>query len=100
MSARAIREATGKDLLNRFLPDGSFAKCKFATVADETSWNELVETESWLSTGSRNVITGIYNLHLYHKGKLELLLKSRDYGLLARLTALSPTLKVKELDVA
>lgn len=51
MSAKAIREATGKDLLNRLLESGSgAARCKFAAVNESTDWNELVANNPWLQT--------------------------------------------------
>lgn len=51
MSAKAIREATGKDLLNRLLDSGSgAARCKFAAVNESTNWNELVANNPWLQT--------------------------------------------------
>lgn len=49
MSAKAIREATGKDLLNRLLAQNSGAsKCQFASVDESTNWQELVSKNSWL----------------------------------------------------
>lgn len=50
MSAKAIREATGKDLLNRFL-DGSSgaAKARFASVNEDTQWEQLVIDHPWLN---------------------------------------------------
>lgn len=50
MSAKAIREATGKDLLNRHLPEGSAAFCKFASVDENTNWGELEAAHPWLKT--------------------------------------------------
>lgn len=51
MSAKAIREATGKDILNRQLGNASgAAPCKFAAVTCETNWNELVRNNPWLET--------------------------------------------------
>lgn len=51
MSAKAIREATGKDLLNRLL-NGSAgaARCNFVTVNETTNWDEMVASNSWLKT--------------------------------------------------
>lgn len=51
MSAKAIREATGKDILNRHLlihPEST--QCQFATVTQDTNWAELVEKNAWLLT--------------------------------------------------
>ncbi|XP_055374613.1 ATP-citrate synthase isoform X2 [Condylostylus longicornis] len=51
MSAKAIREATGKDILNRLLDEKSgAANCRFASVDPETNWNELVNKNPWLQT--------------------------------------------------
>ncbi|XP_013786934.1 ATP-citrate synthase-like [Limulus polyphemus] len=51
MSAKAICEATGKDLLNRFLNSGGSAvKCQFATVNEDTEWKALVANNSWLKS--------------------------------------------------
>lgn len=51
MSAKAIREATGKDILNRHLLNHSDATpCRFATVTQDTNWAELVEKNPWLET--------------------------------------------------
>lgn len=53
MSAKAIREATGKDLLNRLLDTNSgAARCKFAAVNETTNWDELVANNPWLKTES------------------------------------------------
>lgn len=51
MSARAIWEATGKDIINRNLKysDG-VAKCRFAVYDGSVPWNQLVEKEPWLQT--------------------------------------------------
>ncbi len=51
MSARAIWEATGKDLINRNIPDPSIAnKCRFAVYDGSSSWEQLIEKEPWLLT--------------------------------------------------
>ena len=40
MSAKAIREATGKDILNRLLAkDSGAAQCKFASIDPEIFYN-------------------------------------------------------------
>lgn len=51
MSAKAIREASGKDLLNRLL-DGTSgaAKCRFASVNENTQWSQLLVDNPWLET--------------------------------------------------
>lgn len=49
MSAKAIREATGKDILNRLLDGKSgAAQCRFASVTPETNWGKLVDENQWL----------------------------------------------------
>lgn len=51
MSAKAIREATGKDILNRLLDSSSgAAKSQFATVNSETNWDQLRLSHPWLET--------------------------------------------------
>lgn len=48
MSAKAIREATGKDLLNRFLCSGALVKSRFAVVDQNSDWQKIVEENPWL----------------------------------------------------
>lgn len=51
MSAKAIREATGKDILNRFLVNGAgAAHCRFASVDETTKWDQLVISNPWLES--------------------------------------------------
>lgn len=51
MSAKAIREATGKDIINRLLQgDHGAAQCRFATVTETTQWPQLVQDNPWLET--------------------------------------------------
>ncbi|XP_055601325.1 ATP-citrate synthase isoform X2 [Uranotaenia lowii] len=52
MSAKAIREATGKDIINRHLPgsDHGAAQCRFAAVNETTKWAQLVAENPWLET--------------------------------------------------
>ena len=51
MSAKAIREASGKDLINRHLPAGTAAvKCQFASVTEGAGWTELLSNNPWLKT--------------------------------------------------
>uniref|UniRef100_A0A336M202 ATP-citrate synthase n=1 Tax=Culicoides sonorensis TaxID=179676 RepID=A0A336M202_CULSO len=51
MSAKAIREASGKDLLNRLLDETSgAAKCRFASVNETTQWSQLLVDNPWLET--------------------------------------------------
>ncbi|TDG47025.1 hypothetical protein AWZ03_006462 [Drosophila navojoa] len=52
MSAKAITEATGKDILNRHLNQhgAGAANCRFATVNAETDWSKLSADQPWLLT--------------------------------------------------
>jgi ATP citrate (pro-S)-lyase len=53
MSAKAIREATGKELINKYLEGGSelgVAKSRFASVNESTEWNQLLADNPWLET--------------------------------------------------
>jgi ATP citrate (pro-S)-lyase len=51
MSAKAIREASGKELINRHLPAGTAAvKCQFASVTEGADWTELLSNSPWLKT--------------------------------------------------
>ncbi|KAI8127198.1 ATP-citrate synthase [Lucilia cuprina] len=50
MSAKAITEATGKDILNRHLNDNGAGvqTCRFATVNMKTDWSQLAAEQPWL----------------------------------------------------
>ena len=48
MSAKAIYEATGKDLLNRFLCSGAVVKSQFAVIDENTDWQKVVDENPWL----------------------------------------------------
>lgn len=51
MSAKAISEATGKDIINRNLaPLTSAVKCRFASVNENTKWEDLVLDNPWLKS--------------------------------------------------
>ena len=50
MSAKAIREATGKDFLNNELPAGVAAKARFASVSAHTDWDTLAAAHPWLNS--------------------------------------------------
>ncbi|KYM85598.1 ATP-citrate synthase [Atta colombica] len=51
MAAKAIREATGKDLINRKLSVGTkAAKCRFVSITENTNWIDIVNEHSWLKT--------------------------------------------------
>ncbi|KAK7789855.1 hypothetical protein R5R35_003762 [Gryllus longicercus] len=48
MSAKAIREATGKRILNQHLTGTAAEPCRFAAVSESTDWGELVAENPWL----------------------------------------------------
>ncbi|XP_066144659.1 ATP-citrate synthase isoform X2 [Euwallacea fornicatus] len=51
MSAKAIREATGKNLINKHLGGNCAAvQCRFASVDPDTNFAALVASNSWLKT--------------------------------------------------
>lgn len=51
MSAKAIREATGKNLINRNLAKGTAAaKCRFVPIDENTNWVDAVAENPWLKT--------------------------------------------------
>ncbi|XP_020285486.1 ATP-citrate synthase [Pseudomyrmex gracilis] len=51
MSAKAIREETGKNLINRNLPAGTkAAKCRFVPVTEDTNWTDIATEHPWLKT--------------------------------------------------
>jgi ATP citrate (pro-S)-lyase len=53
MSAKAIREATGKELFNKYLTDcqsTGVRKCKFASVNETTDWSQLAHDNQWLES--------------------------------------------------
>lgn len=53
MSAKAIREATGKELINKYLEGGNeigVSKSRFASVTETTDWNQLLNEHPWVET--------------------------------------------------
>ncbi|KAL7044033.1 hypothetical protein ACKWTF_001747 [Chironomus riparius] len=53
MSAKAIREATGKELINKYLEGGNETgtqKSRFASVTESTDWSQLVVEHPWLES--------------------------------------------------
>lgn len=51
MSAKAIREATGKDIINRLLGnDTAFVKCRFASINENTNFHDVVNEKPWLKS--------------------------------------------------
>ena len=67
MSAKAIREASGKDILNRHLNNhgAGVAKCNFASVDMQTDWTQLTVDHPWLL---KTVSIYIFNcIFIYNK---------------------------------
>lgn len=57
MSAKAIREATGKELINKYLEGGNevgVEKSRFASVTETTDWSQLLNDHPWLETTVSN----------------------------------------------
>jgi len=50
MSAKAIREATGKELINKHLQSTTAAKCQFVTINADTNIEALPSQHPWLTT--------------------------------------------------
>jgi len=50
MSAKAIDEATGKNLLNKYLKDGVACRAQFAEVTAGTDWTALANNHPWLNS--------------------------------------------------
>ncbi|KAI5750132.1 hypothetical protein M8J76_013077 [Diaphorina citri] len=77
MSAKAISEATGKDIINRNLdPNTAAAKCRFAAVKEETSWAELVRNEPWLESSK---LVAKPDQLIKRRGKLGLIKVNTDF---------------------
>lgn len=69
MSAKAISEATGKDILNRHLAaqDAGQAFCRFATVNQNTDLGLLANQNPWLlDTVSRETFPIAYYPYIDH----------------------------------
>lgn len=49
MSAKAISEAKGKELLNRHLKDEA-VKNRVVTITEDTNWDEVEQNNQWLFT--------------------------------------------------
>ncbi|KAK3912870.1 ATP-citrate synthase [Frankliniella fusca] len=78
MSAKAIREATGKDLINKNLPAGTAAvKCHYAAVDETTNWDELLLKEPWLKT--QKLVAKPDQL-IKRRGKLGLITVNTDFA--------------------
>lgn len=52
MSTKAIYEATGKKLLNKYL-GSTAAECRCVSVDANTNWNELIANNPWLESEVR-----------------------------------------------
>lgn len=51
MSAKAIYEATGKNLINRKLSsDTNVIKCRFVTITEGVNWTDIINDYPWLQT--------------------------------------------------
>lgn len=55
MSAKAIYEAKGKELLNKYLTDEA-AKNRFAVVTETVNWDTLTADHPWLLTEVRSPV--------------------------------------------
>ena len=64
MSAKAIYEAKGKELLNKFLGDVAM-KNRAAFVDEQVNWNQLVQDNPWLTSEVRTwtVWSQFYNIN-------------------------------------
>lgn len=88
MSAKAIYEATLKDLLNRFLCSGAVVKSQFAVIDENSDWQKVVDQNPWLlrevNTFYYFFVTRVCNkiilCSFYNKLKVRCLIKySSDY---------------------
>lgn len=78
MSAKAIREATGKDIINRNLGDGTACEpCTFVSIDDTNfnSWNDIVSKNQWLN-GKKLVVKP--DQLIKRRGKLGLIAVNKD----------------------
>lgn len=48
MSAKAINEATGKNLMNKYLGETATVQCRYASVNPDTKFSELLANNPWL----------------------------------------------------
>lgn len=75
MSAKAIRECTGKDIINRHLASCGASRCKFATVTSESDWSRLEQDHPWLLT--ENLVVKPDQL-IKRRGKLGLIAVNKN----------------------
>lgn len=76
MSAKAIREATGKDIINRNLKDSGSAPSRFAAVDAKTDWADLLAKHPWL--GTEKLVAKPDQL-IKRRGKLGLLAVNKSF---------------------
>lgn len=60
MSAKAIYEAKGKELLNKYLTDEA-AKNRFAVVTETVNWDTLTADHPWLLTEVCHLPVSLYS---------------------------------------
>lgn len=65
MSAKAIREAAGKDLLRKFVKSKKLAETPCAVINEETKWSELTEKHPWLLTQVCGTLYEVYRYLFY-----------------------------------
>ncbi|XP_044762931.1 ATP-citrate synthase [Coccinella septempunctata] len=77
MSAKAIYEASGKDIINRNLSSNTAAvQCRFASVGPDTKYAELVAKNPWLKT--EKLVVKPDQL-IKRRGKLGLIAVNKDF---------------------
>lgn len=64
MSAKAIYEAKGKELLNKYLTDEA-AKNRFAVVTETVNWDTLTADHPWLLTEVRSTCIQVLQVFFY-----------------------------------
>lgn len=77
MSAKAINEATGVSLLNKFLDKGVAVPINFAVVTAETNWTSLEQEHPWLK--SQKLVVKPDQL-IKRRGKLGLIKVNADFA--------------------
>ncbi|CAG9854459.1 unnamed protein product [Phyllotreta striolata] len=77
MSAKAVREATGKQLINKHLGGNTaFTQCRFASVDPDTKFSQLVADNPWLKT--EKLVVKPDQL-IKRRGKLGLIAVNKDF---------------------
>jgi ATP citrate (pro-S)-lyase len=80
MSAKAIREVTGKELINKYLADCQdvgVKNCQFASVKEGVNWEQLVQANSWLES-SKLVVKP--DQLIKRRGKLGLIAVNKNFA--------------------